>query len=90
LGKGKGRYEGKSPFKCFYYDKIGHYASRCPKRVSKYKPKYENKCYYDTDEGVTNEEFDKDDEWVSIYIKEDDPKPIVSTSSMNVEKSLAA
>lgn len=31
-----------------------------------------------------------DNEWVFIAIKEDDPKPIDSNSSMNVEKSLAA
>jgi hypothetical protein len=39
---------------------------------------------------VTDEESDKDDEWVLIAIKEDDPKPVDSTISMNVEKSLAA
>jgi hypothetical protein len=33
---------------------------------------------------VKDEELDKDDEWVFIAIKEDDLKPIESTSSMNV------
>jgi hypothetical protein len=62
LGKGKGKYEGKASFKYFSYGKIGHYASRCPKRVSRYKPKYDKKCYYVANEAVTYEEFDKDDE----------------------------
>lgn len=29
------KYEGKSPFKCFACNKIGHFPSRCPKRNSK-------------------------------------------------------
>jgi hypothetical protein len=82
LGKGKGKYEGKPPFKNFSCGKIAHYASRCLESVFKYKPKYEKKCYYVTNEGVI------DEEWVFIAIKEDDPKTPNSTSSINVEKSL--
>jgi len=35
---GSGKYEGKLPFKCFACKKIGHFASRCPERVSKPNP----------------------------------------------------
>lgn len=30
LKKGSGKYEGKLPFKCFNYGKIGHFATKCP------------------------------------------------------------
>jgi hypothetical protein len=30
LKKGSGKYQGKFPFKCFNYGKIGHFASKCP------------------------------------------------------------
>lgn len=43
LPKGVGKYEGKLPLKCFSCNKMGHFSSRCPKRVPKskpYKPKY--------------------------------------------------
>jgi len=30
LKKGSGKYQGKLPFKCFNYGKIGHFASKCP------------------------------------------------------------
>jgi hypothetical protein len=30
LKKGSGRYQGNIPFKWFTYDKIGHFASKCP------------------------------------------------------------
>jgi hypothetical protein len=30
LKKGSGKYQGNLPFKCFNYDKIGHFASKCP------------------------------------------------------------
>jgi hypothetical protein len=93
LPKGKGKYEVKSSFKCFSCNKIGYFSSKCREIFSKYKPKYD-KRYYCVDEGVTNHESDKggssDNEWVFISTKEDDPKPIDSTSSMNVEKSLVA
>lgn len=63
--KGVGKYEGKFPFKCFSCNKIGHFASRCLKRMSKYdsdnwkpNPKYQlkykknkdMKCYYVVDD----------------------------------------
>lgn len=35
FGTGQGKYKGKLPFKCFNCGKIGHYASRCPKRKDK-------------------------------------------------------
>lgn len=58
-GKGKGKYEGQLPFKCFSCNKIGHFASKCPTRVKKfkndYKPKYAKECYYARD-GVSDEE----------------------------------
>jgi hypothetical protein len=38
--KGKGKFEGKLPLKCFYCNKIGHFASRCPTRIPKYKPRF--------------------------------------------------
>jgi uncharacterized lipoprotein YehR (DUF1307 family) len=30
LKKGSRKYQGKMPFKCFNYGKIGHFASKCP------------------------------------------------------------
>jgi hypothetical protein len=47
LKKGSGKYQGKFPFKCFNYGKIGHFASKCPHKKhdqnsegeKKYKPK---------------------------------------------------
>jgi hypothetical protein len=30
LKKGSGKYQGKLPFKCFNYGKIGHFANKCP------------------------------------------------------------
>lgn len=36
LPKGAGKYDGKLPLKCFSYDKIGHFASRCPERMSRH------------------------------------------------------
>jgi hypothetical protein len=43
---------------------------------------------------VKNDESNKggssDNEWVFIVIKEDGPKPVDSTSSINVERSLAS
>lgn len=42
LKKANGKYRGKLPFKCFNYENIGHYASRCP--IKSLKDKYkENK-----------------------------------------------
>lgn len=92
LPKGVGKYEGKLPLKCFSFNKIGHCASRCLERFSKekprkYQPRYPKKCYYGVDEGVIDEESDKDrktdDYWGFIYIKEKDP-----STTMNVERDL--
>jgi hypothetical protein len=30
LKKGSSKYKGKMPFKCFNYDRIGHFANKCP------------------------------------------------------------
>jgi hypothetical protein len=37
LKKGSGKYQGKMPFKCFNYGKIGHFASKFP-----HKEKYQD------------------------------------------------
>src|SRR5271154_4204197 len=62
--KGKGKYEGQLPFKCFSCNKIGHFASKCPTRVKKfrsdYKPKYRKECYH-AEEGVTDEDSGEDE-----------------------------
>jgi hypothetical protein len=47
LKKGSGKYQGKFPFKCFNYRKIGHFAYKCPHKKKdqnfegekKFKPK---------------------------------------------------
>ncbi|GLJ31713.1 hypothetical protein SUGI_0637460 [Cryptomeria japonica] len=36
LPKGVGMYDGKFPLKCFSYNKIGHFSSRCLERKTKY------------------------------------------------------
>lgn len=62
--KGKGKYEGKLPFKCFSCNKIGHFSSKCPTRVNKfrsdYKPKYRKERYH-AKQGVTDEDSGEDE-----------------------------
>src|SRR5271156_34294 len=62
--KGKGKYEGQLPFKCFSCNKVGHFVSKCPTRVKKfrsdYKPKYRKECYH-AKEGVTDEDSGEDE-----------------------------
>jgi hypothetical protein len=43
LKKGLGKYQGKFPFKCFKYGKIGHFASKCPHKKKDHKSKGEDK-----------------------------------------------
>ena len=49
LKKGSGKYQGKFPFKCFNYGKIGHFASKFPHkkkdRDSKGEEKYKSKRF---------------------------------------------
>jgi hypothetical protein len=49
LKKGSGKYQGKLPFKCFSYGKIGHFASKCPHkkkdRNSEGEEKYKSKRF---------------------------------------------
>lgn len=40
LPRGKGKYKGKLPLKCFNCDKIGHMASNCPDKESSEKREY--------------------------------------------------
>ena len=34
LGRGTGKYKDKIPFKCFNCGKVGHYASKCPNKIT--------------------------------------------------------
>jgi hypothetical protein len=43
LKKGSGKYQGKLPFKCFNYGKIGHFASKCPHKKPHQNSEGENK-----------------------------------------------
>jgi hypothetical protein len=41
--KGKGKFEGKLPLNCFSRSKIDHFASKCPTRIPKYKPRFDKR-----------------------------------------------
>jgi hypothetical protein len=43
LKKGSGKYQGKLPFKCFNYGKIGHFANKCPHKKHDQKSEDEEK-----------------------------------------------
>lgn len=58
LPKEAGKYDGKLPLKCLSCNKIGHFSSRCPERMSRYD-RHEK---FDT-----HDRFDKKD----IYEKND-------------------
>jgi hypothetical protein len=46
LKKGSGKYQGKFPFKCFNYGKIGHFSSKCPHQKKDQNSDDENKYKY--------------------------------------------
>lgn len=61
LKKSTSKYRGKVPFKCSNCGKIGHYASKCPRKVSNdknkdHKGKYFKKSYYVKDNGIFDDE----------------------------------
>jgi hypothetical protein len=43
LKKGSGKYQGKFPFKCFNFGKIGHFAYKCPHKKKDQKSEGEEK-----------------------------------------------
>jgi hypothetical protein len=43
LNKGSLKYQGKFPFKCFHYGKIGHFASKCPHKKQDHNSEGEKK-----------------------------------------------
>lgn len=73
--RGKGKYKGKLPLKCFSCNKIGHIAARClDNKNTEKKNRFKNKakeCYLA--EGVTNNESEdsEDEEIVFVAIKEE-------------------
>lgn len=102
LPKGVNKYEGKLPLKCFSCNKIGHFASRClerdrnPKKPYKpYEPKYQKKCYYAANEGVADDESDKEnsgDEFMFCRFpnqQSSSSRGIVTNSSTNSKNDLA-
>ena len=48
--------DGKKIYKCWTCQEYGHFASKCPKRVKKYrnnfKPRRSKECYYANDEDL--------------------------------------
>lgn len=90
--RGEGKFEGKLPLKCFSCNKIGHFVSRCPTRVLKYKPKFhspnyskDEECYY-ASEGVSNDDEIDYDEIGFIAIKYDEPIHEEKSLVSHVEK----
>lgn len=74
--------------KYFLCNKIGHFASRCPNRVPKYKPKFKKsafnneECYYASD-GVTNDEYELEDVEIGFVA-------ITKENSIKEEKTLVS
>jgi hypothetical protein len=69
LQKGSGKYQGKFPFKCFNYGKIGHFASKCPHKKhdqnsegeKKYKSKrFDKKKSLCVNNDASSEDIDSD------------------------------
>jgi hypothetical protein len=46
LKKGSGKYQGKLPFKCFNFGKIGHFSSKCPRQKKDQNSDDEKKYKY--------------------------------------------
>lgn len=74
--RGKGKYKGKLPLKCFSCNKIGHIATRCPdnenkEKSNRFKSKAKKERYLA--EGVTNNESEdsEDQEIAFVAIKEE-------------------
>jgi hypothetical protein len=65
LKKGSGKYQGKFPFKCFNYGKIGHFASKCPHQKkdqnSDDEKKYKYKKYNKKKSLVANNDNSSED-----------------------------
>src|SRR5271156_4279602 len=86
--KGKGKYEGKLPFKYFTCNKVGHFASKCPTRVKKfrsdYKPKYTKECYH-AEDGVTDDDSGEDE--IGFFAIKDNEKMIDKIEIEDEKKS---
>ena len=86
--RGKGKYGGKLPLKFFLCNEIGHFASRCPNRAPKYKPKFKKpdfnneECYYASD-GVIDDEYEPEDDEIGFVA-------IIEENSIKEEKDLVS
>jgi hypothetical protein len=72
--KGKGKFEGKLPLNFFSCNRIGHFASRRPTRIPKYKHRYKKRDtkVYNVSDGVSDES-NEEDEIGFVAIKEEEP-----------------
>jgi hypothetical protein len=65
LKKGSGKYQGKMPFKCFNYGKIGHFANKCPHKKhdqnSKGEEKYKSKRFDRKKSLCVNNDYSSED-----------------------------
>jgi hypothetical protein len=75
LKKGSGKYQGKVPFKCFNYGKIGHFASKCP-----HKKKDQNS---EGEEKYKSKRFDKKK---SLCVNNDDSSEDTNSDSSCEDK----
>ena len=80
--------DGKKIFKCWTCNEYGHHASKCPKRVKKYrgnfKPRNDRNCMYVNEEEESDEQTvsGSDEEIGFVAIKEESPEKMALVSQV--------